>query len=606
MQNIFIELLPPWIETGLQPAFYDKESGTVLQQVSRMWAKMIELGQAFNDFSEDTADTVNDYIERFTTLYNYVHDYFDNLDVQEEINNKLDEMAEDGTLGDIIYAYLNTIAVLCYNTVADMKASTNLVNGSYAKTLGYHAIGDGGGSVYYINTSGTANEMDTIAIGSTLKAHIVIGSYIDPMQFGAVGNGTTDDTAILQYILDNYTKPIKFTHYHMVDALSTSVPRNMFSDGSNSSVGIKSNNNSYVLRLIRDTDNPADYRNYFFKNITINQNGTGDALLITGWGDYLMEFTIENCKIGTPYASPTGYAIHTVNSLAHSVITKNTLQGNGIYGELRDRNIISENMFFGNGFGCNLDIQSGCLNNTISKNTFSIYGKNAIYILNGEQVIIEDNQIEYPDVTDQSATHEGMIVLGAGARRCKSVQILGNNLGGGTHLNTLITLLNCDDTIIDRNRLVAVNTQEIKVTSSATRTIIRDGNWGVSTPSNPRSNLERKYIVLDEGLGTMGTWRSILIQNSTTRTIDYMKTEDGIVHFKPFYIPDLTIMDLCQLPLYYRPQSSVVQMAIRSDTSGEELKIRIKYDGTLTMLSAPSTQDFWSLSGGFSAYRYSS
>jgi len=102
MQNIFIELLPPWVETGLQPAFYDKESGTVLQQVSRMWAKMIELGNALNSFSDTTANTVNEYIEKFTELHDYVHDYFDNLDVQDEINNKLEEMADDGTLEEML------------------------------------------------------------------------------------------------------------------------------------------------------------------------------------------------------------------------------------------------------------------------------------------------------------------------------------------------------------------------------------------------------------------------------------------------------------------------------------------------------------------------
>ena len=40
MQNIFIEFLPPWVETGIQTAFYDKESGTVLQQTARMYAKV--------------------------------------------------------------------------------------------------------------------------------------------------------------------------------------------------------------------------------------------------------------------------------------------------------------------------------------------------------------------------------------------------------------------------------------------------------------------------------------------------------------------------------------------------------------------------------------
>ena len=45
-------------------------------------------------------------VEELQNLYNelksYVDNYFENLDVQEEINNKLDEMATDGTLAEII------------------------------------------------------------------------------------------------------------------------------------------------------------------------------------------------------------------------------------------------------------------------------------------------------------------------------------------------------------------------------------------------------------------------------------------------------------------------------------------------------------------------
>lgn len=40
--------------------------------------------------------------ELYAQLKDYVDHYFDNLDVQNEINTKLDEMAEDGTLGRII------------------------------------------------------------------------------------------------------------------------------------------------------------------------------------------------------------------------------------------------------------------------------------------------------------------------------------------------------------------------------------------------------------------------------------------------------------------------------------------------------------------------
>ena len=55
----------------------------------------------------------NEVTEQITSLYNayvslqgYVNNYFDNLDVQEEINNKLDEMAENDELIDILNDYV--------------------------------------------------------------------------------------------------------------------------------------------------------------------------------------------------------------------------------------------------------------------------------------------------------------------------------------------------------------------------------------------------------------------------------------------------------------------------------------------------------------------
>lgn len=96
-----INFLPPWVETNLQPAFYDRESGTCLQQTARMYAKVNQLVRSVNDQNE----TIADYIQQFIDLKDFVDDYFDNLDVQEEINNKLDEMVEDGTFQELLDAY---------------------------------------------------------------------------------------------------------------------------------------------------------------------------------------------------------------------------------------------------------------------------------------------------------------------------------------------------------------------------------------------------------------------------------------------------------------------------------------------------------------------
>lgn len=54
--------------------------------------------------AEENIEAVRD---AYSELENYVNNYFANLDVQDEINNKLDSMAADGTLGEIIEPYLN-------------------------------------------------------------------------------------------------------------------------------------------------------------------------------------------------------------------------------------------------------------------------------------------------------------------------------------------------------------------------------------------------------------------------------------------------------------------------------------------------------------------
>ncbi len=64
-------------------------------------------------YVQDCVDVINnnalleeEYIAKFEELKTFVDTYFDNLDVQDEINNKLDEMAESGELEAIISNYL--------------------------------------------------------------------------------------------------------------------------------------------------------------------------------------------------------------------------------------------------------------------------------------------------------------------------------------------------------------------------------------------------------------------------------------------------------------------------------------------------------------------
>ena len=86
-----------------------------------------------NYLKNEVIPTVNNNSEVVKELQNYVTHYFDNLDVQEEINNKLDEMAENGELVEIISQYLEMSSLITYDSISSLKLSQNLINGSFEK-----------------------------------------------------------------------------------------------------------------------------------------------------------------------------------------------------------------------------------------------------------------------------------------------------------------------------------------------------------------------------------------------------------------------------------------------------------------------------------------
>ena len=197
MNKLFVPFLPPWAETGLQPAFYDVESGTVLQQTARMYAKVQQLTRLFNELSAETKTTVEEYIAKFTELKDFVDNYFDNLDVQEEINNKLDEMAEDGTLQNIILSYLQLNPMVTFDTLGDAVLSEQLIDGATFRTLGKNTINDGFGAVYKVTDTETP-----ISLANDLYAVLI-------PDFG--GNNYIDDITVEQirkYDTDCYVTTI--------------------------------------------------------------------------------------------------------------------------------------------------------------------------------------------------------------------------------------------------------------------------------------------------------------------------------------------------------------------------------------------------------------
>lgn len=154
----------------------------------------------------NNAEVSQELQDKFVELKSYVDNYFDNLDVQDEINNKLDAMAEAGTLQEIITEYIQANTAWCFDTVADMKLADNFINGSYARTFGFYAKNDGGANLYKIRTITNDDTVDDVTIielaDDTLIAELITTPSMNIVQFGGQNN-TNISTKLGKMIADS-------------------------------------------------------------------------------------------------------------------------------------------------------------------------------------------------------------------------------------------------------------------------------------------------------------------------------------------------------------------------------------------------------------------
>ena len=385
---------------------------------------------------ENVESNVAKLNQAYLELFTYVKDYFDNLDVQEEINNKLDEMVEDGTLQEIITSYLNTNALFTYNTIADLKLATNLIAGSKVKTLGFHSLNDLGGASYFIRVKETdevANEITTIELNNGLIAELIIKAEMNLEQYGIVGDGITDETEKFQMAID--TIAIKggilrlANKTYCVRTITLKSNVNLVGCGFNSIIKGHSNATAEEFRIIKVFSNGSNSKISNLKidvnsdertNITANDIGINiqdandveiDSVYIKG-GNSTNAYCL---RVGSTQTRPENINIHNsvfevINNGFNGIAITS---GNHIY--CRDNTIYNIN----GGRGFCIDVEANTtedltldryrINDVILENNrcygsnISIHGKTNPYSGN---IIVRDN---YINITG-TATKEGLSI----------------------------------------------------------------------------------------------------------------------------------------------------------------------------------------------------
>jgi hypothetical protein len=112
--------------------------------------------------------------------------------------NDVQQWESDPVIGGL----LNGGAGLIYDTVADMKLASPLA-GVFARTLGYYAIGDGGQGEYLIAATAAVDGYGDHSLANGNIALLqTVDWVINVRQYGANGDGTTDDTDYFDAAID--------------------------------------------------------------------------------------------------------------------------------------------------------------------------------------------------------------------------------------------------------------------------------------------------------------------------------------------------------------------------------------------------------------------
>ena len=139
----------------------------VISDVSTVETNVGEIVSSFDNLQGYVNNNYNQLVDAYNTLEGYVNDYFTNLDVQEEINTKLDIMANDGSLSNLlsplmpnlVTAWLNEhvtpTSPVIDNTLSipgaggDAQKTGKLVADVYDPVSGTYKVGE------YVNFEGT-------------------------------------------------------------------------------------------------------------------------------------------------------------------------------------------------------------------------------------------------------------------------------------------------------------------------------------------------------------------------------------------------------------------------------------------------------------------
>ena len=219
----------------------------------------------------NNGEAVEELQTAFIELKEWTETYTEET-IPEEVNRKLDEMAEDGTLEALLDEIMKYKGLQSYNTVNEMKTSTNLVNGTTVRTLGYHLINDMGGAYYKIRELEESDTIDEILLISLIEenlvAELIIKNAMNVECFGTYGDNNHDDSNAIKKALEN-CKSVEFNNKTYMCNISINAS-GLEIIGNNATLKANNESSSPILQFLGTEENQIN--NLKITNINLDGN----------------------------------------------------------------------------------------------------------------------------------------------------------------------------------------------------------------------------------------------------------------------------------------------------------------------------------------------
>lgn len=421
------------------------------------------------------------------------------------------------------------------------------------------------GFSYKVAASGASDHHVTTAGG--LKLYVLSGmdgrSAI--AAFGGDTTGAVDAYSAVQNAASNANSiNIGDGEFLLSTQVSMSVPKSFVGNGATSKFETTPGFTGSIFRIAPSAG--TDPKGWTVSDFEVTNNGSATNVFlldIASAGGYISKFNLSKVVSNTQvsnYFVKLLNSIPNIDSLFTSYFSDNWSFGGYYLENAGDSIYLERNTTTGAGVGYYVNQLGTAANITIRDGNCTSAG-GALNMVKGANLVFENMQVECP-VAFTGVNNAAVSIDHPSGGSIYNTKIINNNINTQGNPLYCIYLENAVHTVIDGNELYCdvATGAHIYIDAGARDTIIGNNKY-----YNSLTGAETAPIIVDNGVGTVGVWKSATIalsgwtsQGATENVLGYFKDRDGTVHLRGRVAGSAAAAEslLFTLPVGFRPTNA--------------------------------------------------